>query len=66
MSRISSFYTLVTHIEKIADGTSVYCIECPIAGTKYCHKLNPKAKRYTRYEKEMIRHEMDKRNKEAK
>ena len=44
MSRISSFYTLVTHIEKIADGTSVYCIECPIVGTEYCHKLNPRRK----------------------
>jgi hypothetical protein len=65
MSRIDAFYTLVTHLEKVADGTSINCIDCPIAGTEYCHKLNPKAKRYTRYEKEKIRHEIDERDKEA-
>ena len=65
-SRKDAFYTLITHLQKIEDGTSVFCVNCPIAGTEYCHKLNPKAKRYTRAEKEKIRHEMDERNKEAK
>jgi len=66
MSRIDALHTLVTHLEKIGDGTSRFCVTCPIAGTEYCHKLNPNAKRYTRAEKEKIRHEIDERNKEAK
>lgn len=65
-SKIEAFLTLATHLEKIANGTSVFCADCPIAGTEYCHKLNPKAKRYTRAEKEKIRHEIDERNKERK
>ena len=36
------------------------CKDCPIAGTNYCHKLNPKAKKYTRTEKEILQQEMDK------
>lgn len=56
---IDELFTLITHLEKIEDGTSVFCVDCPIAGTKYCHKLNPTAKRYTRAEKEMIRHKLD-------
>ena len=52
--------------KKIENGTSVFCADCPIAGTKYCHKLNPNAKRYTRAEKEKIRHKIDERNKGAK
>lgn len=63
MSRMDALHTLVVHLEKIGDWTSRFCIDCPIAGTKYCHKLNPKAKRYTRAEKEMIRHKLDKRKK---
>lgn len=66
MSRISVLYTLVTHLDKIEDGTSRFCVDCPIAGTEYCHKLNPNAKRYTRYEKEKIRHEIRRVMREAK
>lgn len=65
MSRTEVFFTLVSHLEKIEDGTIRFCNGCPIAGTEYCHKLNPKAKRYTRTEKEKIRHELDERNREA-
>ena len=36
------------------------CVDCPIKGTGYCHKVNPMAKKYTRMEKEMLREEMDK------
>lgn len=27
------------------------CVDCPIRGTHYCHKVNPMAKKYTRSEK---------------
>jgi len=36
MSTIGAFFTLATHLEKIENGTSVFCADCPIAGTKYC------------------------------
>lgn len=36
------------------------CDGCPIKGTEHCHRLNPMAKKYTRFEKEMLREEMDK------
>lgn len=35
------------------------CVDCPIKGTEYCHKVNPMAKKYTRIEKEAIRMELD-------
>lgn len=35
------------------------CKDCPIAGTQYCHRENPNAKRYTRFEKELIRYHID-------
>lgn len=65
MSRADALHTLITHLEKIGDRTSIFCVTCPIAGTEYCHKLNLKAKRYTRAEKEKIRHEIDERIKDG-
>jgi hypothetical protein len=38
------------------------CVDCPIRGTDYCHKINPQAKKYTRSEKNAIRDELDKKN----
>ena len=30
------------------------CNDCPIRGTKYCYKVNPRAKKYTRSEKRKL------------
>lgn len=32
-----------------------HCQNCPIKGTEFCHRVNPKAKKYTLSEKEEIR-----------
>ena len=37
----------------------MFCIDCPVKGTQFCHVANPKAKKYTRAEKELIRHRID-------
>jgi hypothetical protein len=37
----------------------MFCIDCPVKGTQFCHIANPKAKKYTRAEKELIRHRID-------
>lgn len=39
------------------------CGTCPIFGTKYCHRVNPKAKKYTASEKLDIREELDRKEK---
>ena len=36
------------------------CNDCPIRGTKYCHKVNPRAKKYTWSEKVALREALDK------
>ena len=33
----------------------MYCKDCPIKGTEYCHKINPMAKKHTRSEKKALR-----------
>lgn len=33
----------------------MFCTDCPVKGTQFCHVANPKAKRYTRSQKELIR-----------
>jgi hypothetical protein len=38
----------------------MYCKDCPIKGTGYCHKINLMAKKYTRSEKNELREAMDK------
>ena len=35
------------------------CKDCPIRDTNYCHRVNPIAKKYTRFEKELIRYHID-------
>ena len=35
------------------------CKDCPIRDTNYCHLVNPMAKKYTRFEKELIRYHID-------
>lgn len=35
------------------------CEFCPIKGTEHCHKINPKAPKYTRAEKELAQHFKD-------
>lgn len=35
------------------------CETCPIRGTEFCHRVNPKAKKYTASEKRAILEEMD-------
>lgn len=47
-------------IEKAQSGLIDRCDGCPIKGTERCHKVNPMAPKYTRYEKKRIREEMDK------
>ena len=42
----------------------LFCIDCPISGTDYCHILNPKAPKYNRAEKIAIREMLDAKNKE--
>lgn len=42
------------------------CDEGLIRGTEYCHRINPKAPRYTRQEKIGIRAELDAKEKEGK
>lgn len=37
----------------------MFCSDCPVKGTQFCHIANPKAKKYTRAEKELIRHHID-------
>lgn len=37
----------------------MFCIDCPVKGTQFCHIANPKAKKYTRAEKKLIRHRID-------
>lgn len=37
----------------------LFCKDCPIKGTPYCHRVNPAAKRYTRSEKVAIRKRID-------
>jgi len=64
MSKVNVLSAIITQIQKAEDGTLRFCDDCPIAGTKYCHKLNPMAKKYTRMEKETIRRELDKQQQE--
>lgn len=40
------------------------CKICPIKGTEYCHRVNPKAPKFTLLEKRAIRKELE--QKEAK
>lgn len=35
------------------------CRVCPIAGTGYCHRINPGARKYTHSEKVAIRERLD-------
>ena len=35
------------------------CRACPIAGTGYCHRINPGARKYTHSEKVAIRERLD-------
>lgn len=35
------------------------CRVCPIAGTEYCHRINPGARKYTHSEKVAIREKLD-------
>ena len=35
------------------------CGTCPIRVTEFCHRVNPKAKKYTASEKRAIREELD-------
>lgn len=37
----------------------MFCIDCPVKGTQFCHIANPKALKYTRVEKELIRNRID-------
>lgn len=39
------------------------CENCPIRGKEYCHRVNPKAKKYTLSEKRAIREELDRKEK---
>lgn len=39
------------------------CETCPIRGTEFCHRVNPKAKKYTASEKRAIREELDRKEK---
>jgi hypothetical protein len=39
------------------------CGTRPIWGTEFCHKVNPKAKKYTASEKKAIREELDRKEK---
>lgn len=39
------------------------CGICPIMGTEYCHRVNPKAQKYTAFEKRAIREELDRKEK---
>lgn len=40
------------------------CETCPIRGTEHCHLVNPKAPKYTAFEKRAIREELDRKEKE--
>lgn len=42
------------------------CGTCPIRGTEYCHLVNPKAPKYTAFEKRAIREELDRKEKTDK
>jgi hypothetical protein len=42
------------------------CEMCPIRATEFCHRVNPKAKKYTASEKQAIREELDRKEKEKK
>lgn len=37
----------------------MFCSDCPVKGTQFCHIANPKAKKYTRHQKEIIRHRIN-------
>lgn len=54
-------------VEELAGVTAMaFCEECPIKGTEYCHKVNPKAKKYTRTEKKILQQEMKKKQSDYK
>lgn len=38
----------------------MFCKDCHIKGTEYCHRVNPMAKKYTWTEKNELREAIDK------